>query len=203
MKHLKKIDELYKSTLLNAHERLRKSHPQRASNLKKWADEKGKSDLSKSDADRLCPYGFILHDNDILKDVKDDFLSSFFITGIKNHENTTYSYIVVFMMNDYGQKIELVVKLRTGDYSLLGLYVKWGEKKNRTIYERTFLFERRKDAVNLRKFILEDGLQEMGIVDKEDIIAKALVVNNLYTTINDKKDVFASNPTDFLKSSSA
>jgi hypothetical protein len=184
MKYIKKIDELYKSTLLSAHNKLKYKHPHRANKLKKWADESGKSDLSKLDIDRIFPYGFALHDNASVNDIKNDFLSTFYIIGIESVENDSYLYITVCMMNDYGQNIKLVVKLYARDYSIHEFYVKWGREN-----ERQFLFERRKDAVQFRKFILEDGLSELGMDNRKDIISKVLVINRLYTTINDKKDL--------------
>ena len=106
MKHIKKIDELFKSTLLSAHDKLKELHPTRASKLKNWADEKGESEFSKPDIDRIYPYKFVLSNNSGLSDVKEEFLGSFTITNIEEVGNLRPGFygVMVFVMNEFGQK---------------------------------------------------------------------------------------------------
>ena len=174
MKHIKKIDELFKSTLMSAHDKLKTLHPTRASNLKDWAGERGESEFSKFNVDRIYPYKFVFSNISNLSDVKEEFLGSFNITNIEKMPNLRNEFfgVMVYMMNDFGQKIYIHFTFTNAEVS--NFKIRFGPDYR---YERAFRFEDRRDALQFKKFLVEDGLSEVGI-------SKSLVsnigINQLY-----------------------
>jgi hypothetical protein len=182
MKHIKKIDELFKSTLMSAHDKLKTLHPTRASNLKDWADEKGESEFSKFHVDRIYPYKFVFSNISNLSDVKDQFLGSFYITDVEKDETIEtqrYFGVLVYMMNDFGQKIYIYLSFTNGiatNTGIVNFKIKFGKDYK---YERGFRFEDRRDALQFKKFLVEDGLPEVGISQS---IVSNISINQLFTT---------------------
>ena len=174
MKHIKKIDELFKSTLMSAHDKQKTLHPTRASNLKDWAGEKGESEFSKFHVDRIYPYKFVFSNISNLSDVKEEFLGSFYITNIEKVPNLRDGYfgVLVYMMNDFGQKIQIYLSFTNTGIS--NFKIKFG-----TDYKREFRFEDRRDALQFKKFLVEDGLPEVGISQS---IVSNISINQLFTT---------------------
>lgn len=114
MKHLKRISELYKSTYLKASDKLLyKSHPTRSKNIKYWAEEKGQSEFSKVNIDRIYPHAFIFSNHKDIKDkswIGDRLLGKFYITGadkVTGQYTSDADAIQVRMMNDWGQTIKI------------------------------------------------------------------------------------------------
>jgi len=176
MKHIKKIDELYKSTLLRAHDALKWQHPKRAINLKKWAEEKGESEFSKFDSERIWPYKFVFSNNSRLADVSGDFLGSFSIIDIEENDRvaTDYFGVKVFMMNEFGQKVLISFSCNYNERNM-SMKIVFGNSG------KIFLFENRKDALQFKKFLLEEGLEHLNM-KKEIGIVSNISINKLFRT---------------------
>ena len=181
MKHLQKIDELFKSTYKSAADRLKRKHPVRAKNIMDWAAEKGESELKKSHIERQWPHKFEFN-NDSLADLKNEyFLGSFSIIGCRRPSyRQGYEGAGVEMLSDWGQKIEITVSWNIDDdrdwFSMKIYFNYWNNKYQN---ERDFEFTNRRDAIQFKKYLIEmydDG--ELNIQkDPRDIS-----INSLYAT---------------------
>lgn len=175
MKHLKRISELYKSTYRSAASQLKSKHPKRAEKIMAWAEEKGKSELSKEDVERIYPHPFVFSDN---KDAKgrweERLMGKFYIIDIEVNSGYRAGYfgVKVHLMNDWGQRITIDVTWGEGDH--VGL--KLGEP-GRPSYDFNFLFDRRQDARHLVRFINEWCEDEKPRIKKPE-----LRINKLYYT---------------------
>jgi hypothetical protein len=182
MKHLKRISELYKSTYRSAADQLKSKHPKRAEKIMSWAEEKGKSELSKEDVERIYPHPFVFSGN---KDAKsrhafgegrweEKLMGKFYIIDIEigGPYRAGYFGVKVYLMNDWGQRISLEVSWGEGDH--VGL--KLGEP-GFSSYDFHFLFDRRQDARHLVRFINEWYEDEKPRIKKPE-----LRINKLYYT---------------------
>lgn len=183
MKHLKKINELYKGTFHRAASKLRGQHPTRAEKIMNWAEEKGKSELSREEVERAYPHPFSFVNN---KDVKDKYIDSlllgkFFITGAElNHSlrpasalifGTGYSGVLVHMMNDWGQKVSLEISWGPDDFLKITLKTSNGKEI------KPFLFDNRSDARHFLRYINE------WMIDNEfELETSDISINKLYYT---------------------
>lgn len=170
MKHIKKIDELYKGTYMSAADKLSKLHPKRAEELEDYARTKG---INKK-VEREFHYKFYLanhwNKNDRLRNIFqiDEY---FFITkaeqlitqhnvGIRNKLLTIANYNILIESN-YGNKIRLNSRLITSsdvkeNYFTLCIddaYV--GGKDARSVLPSCIALTKRKDALNLKRALLE------------------------------------------------
>lgn len=73
------------------------------------------------------------------------------------------------MIGDWGQKVSIKLIISYPSYGILRMSISYGDK-----YERDFLFDNRKDAIQFRKYLIEQ--------DKE--LAK-LKINSIYTSNED------------------
>ena len=200
MKHIKKIDDvifekLYKSTYLSAHDKLRNQHPSRASKLKEWAAKKGKSEFSNGKVDRVWPYKFELYNNELIGHVKEDFLGYFSITGMYcDLSDTRVARYKVQLMNDYGQKIEIRFVVKHSEYGsavyttilLLNIHHDFSPNRDGEMtprYENRFLFDRRLDALQFKRYLVEEGIPDLEDHPKylTEFIS-SISVNDLYKT---------------------
>lgn len=121
MKHLKKIDELYKSTYKSAADKLKHRHPTRSKNIMDYAEESGESELSKSEIERQWPHKFEFN-NESLRDQKKHFLGKFVIVDSEKKTGLMQEYegCVINLINDWGQKISIFLNWfkANGDYHL-------------------------------------------------------------------------------------
>ena len=163
MKHLKDINELYKGTYQRAAVRLKQEHPHRYKKLSDWAKEKGDPN---NNIDRIHPYRFVFENYKQFSDMsnRDNFLGYFSITNIKKDG---VKMVVVSMSSSYGEEIS--ISIDNGNY----MKIYWADG----FHERWFLFENRKDALEFRKFI----------VDQDDVELNFTInINRIYTTKYDE-----------------
>lgn len=175
MKHLKKISELYKSTYRSAADQLKSKHPKRSEKIMAWAEEKGKSELSKEDVERIYPHPFVFSGNkDATGRWEEKLMGKFYIIDIEvnNGYITGYFGVNVHLMNDWGQRIIIYVTWGEGDHTTLKL----GEPGSPS-YDFHFLFDKRQDARHLVKFINEWYEDEEPRIKKPE-----LKINKLYYT---------------------
>jgi len=171
MKYLLRIDELYKSTYRRASDKLRGKHKKRSDEIIKWAEERGESELKKPDVEREYPYPFLFN-NKSLEDAKHNFLGKFYITNYKSGpygSNPHARILEIDMIGDWGQKVSIKLTIFYPSYAILRMSISYGDK-----YERDFLFDNRKDAIQFRKYLIEQ--------DKE---AAKLKINSIYTSNED------------------
>jgi hypothetical protein len=168
MKYLKKIDELYKSTYKSAADKLLRKHKKRSEDIMKWAGERGESELKKKDVEREYPHAFSFTNKD-LEDL--NLLGKFFITDSYCVEENGYimpaTNISINMISEWGLKINLELVIENETYELLRFKIKFNNK-----YERKFLFNNRKDAIELRRYLIQN-------VDEE---FTKLRINDIYTS---------------------
>lgn len=175
MKHLKKISELYKSTYRSAADQLKSKHPKRSEKIMAWAEEKGKSELSKEDVERIYPHPFVFSGNkDATGRWEEKLMGKFYIINIKVNSSyrTGYFGIDVHLMNDWGQRIIIYVTWGEGGHTTLKL----GEPGSSS-YDFHFLFDKRQDARHLIRFINEWYEDEEPGIKKPE-----LRINKLYYT---------------------
>jgi len=193
MKHIKKIDDiifekLHKSTYMNAHDKLSHQHKERANKLKDWAMDKGKSEFSKMEADRVWPHKFVFSNYKSMVDPNNSIRRKvdgyFSIVGMDIDSNTrNYRTYNVSLMSDYGRKLTISLKLYVHDSGekrftqFQKMMVRWGE-----YYEMEFSFENRIDALQFKRYIVEEGLPDMNVTEEEIKFVSLLSVNQLYTT---------------------
>jgi len=177
--------ELYKSTYMSAADKLSYLHQKRAEELKKHAAEKGISAFRGNDEfQSIYGHPFIFQNHPKLKNLE-YFLGKFFITGFEDHVYGTYRLnyhgVKVIMQSDYGKKIRVELVVGPENHLHIDLEYDFDGGKKATEVNR-FSFENRKDAVQLRKFILElveDGELEDG---DEYFTLNTLPINKLYST---------------------
>lgn len=173
MKYLLRLDELYKSTYRRASDKLRGRHKKRSDEIIKWAEERGESELKKPDIEREYPHPFLFN-NKSLEDTKQNFLGKFYIISYKigpyrSGSNPHARTIEIDMIGDWGQKVIIKLTIFYPSYAILRMSISYGDK-----YERDFLFDNRKDAIQFRKYLIEQ--------DKE---AAKLKINSIYTSNED------------------
>ena len=201
MKHIKKIDDiifekLYKSTYLDAHNKLKNLHPDRSSKLKEWGDQQGTSEFSKNEVDRVWPHKFVLHNNSLISHAKENFLGYFSITGMYLRDSVDNNpYLYVQMMNDYGQKVEICLDVFQDKqhFQLRRIVIRWGlydytDSQSGDSYIRNkymidgFLFNNRKDALQFKRYLIEEGLPDIDAEKGLQKFISSIRVNDLYTT---------------------
>ena len=176
--------ELYKSTYMSAADKLGDGHKKRAEELKKHAAERGISSFAgKSGFDRIYGHPFIFGTHDSLKH-REDFLGKFFITDFEDHIFGTYTPnyhgVKVIMKSDYGNTIKLEVVVGSEGFHKMDM--EYDLERPRSFEINNFKFNNRKDAFQLRKFILE--IAEDGELERGDTFFNldTLPINKLYTT---------------------
>jgi len=177
--------ELYKSTYMSAADKLEQGHKKRSDELKKHAAEKGISAFAGNGGfDRIYGHPFVFENHSSLKN-REDFLGKFFITGFEDHVYGTYrpNYhgVKVIMQSDYGKKIR--VELVVGPENHFNIDLEYDfEGSSKATEIKSFRFENRKDAIELRKFIFE--LVEDGELERGDtwFNFETMPINKLYTT---------------------
>jgi len=155
MKHIKKLNELFKSTYKSASDQLKTLHPTRSAEIMKHADTRGESEFTKFEIDRDFPHPFEFNNVD-LQDVKEYLLGKFsIIDGEQKYGfRTGYAGVVVHMLNDWGQKVIIQFTQDGDDYMKLKIF--FGKVENGIPkFERDFLFDNRKDALAFRKYLKE------------------------------------------------
>ena len=184
--------ELYKSTYISAADKLGGGHKTRAEELRKHAAEKGISAFAgKKDFDKIYFHPFIFETYPDLR-YREDFLGKFFITGFEDFVYGSYRQgyhgVKVIMKSDYGKtiKLEFVVVedgvYRGEDAGVYKMDLQYGLDQTHSMEISNFKFENRKDAFQLRKFILE--LVEDGELDDGDeyFTLNTIPINKLYST---------------------
>jgi len=157
MKHIKTINELFKSTYKNTSDKLKALHPGRSEELMKHADIIGSSEFTKFNKDRDFPYPFEFNNVD-LQDVKEHLLGKFYITDGEQRQglNSGFSGVTIHMLNDWGQNIAIQLTHDRNDY--MKLRICFGKLENgiqKYERERDFLFDNRKDALAFKKYLKE------------------------------------------------
>ena len=184
--------ELYKSTYMSAADKLERGHKTRSEELKKHAAESGISAFRGNDEfQSIYGHPFIFETYPDLR-YREDFLGKFFITGFEDcvygSYREGYHGVKVIMKSDYGKtiKLEFVVVedgvYRGEDASVYKMDLQYGFDQIQVREISDFKFENRKDAFQLRKFILElveDGELEDG---DEYFTLDTMPINKLYTT---------------------
>ena len=122
--------------------------------------QKGKSEFSKPDVNRIYPHPFVLSNNRSIKNkyFSSSFVGTFFITEAKaefyslgSNRNNRYCKIEVKLMNDWAQTCTITYNIRVSDdYFWLSLSY---PNCDRDIND--FLFDNRKDARHFLRFIRE------------------------------------------------
>lgn len=184
--------ELYKSTYMSAADELDSGHKNRAEELRKHAAEKGISAFRGNDEfQSIYGYPFIFQTYPDLR-YREDFLGKFFITGFEDCVyglyREGYHGVKVTMKSDYGKTIKLeFVVVEDGFYKGedSGFYkmdLQYGLDQRHSMEISNFKFENRRDAFQLRKFILE--LVEDGELEDGDayFTLDTMPINKLYTT---------------------
>jgi len=174
MKHIKHINELLRSTLVSASNKAR-SYEQKAKSGRfiKHAVEKGEN----VPVDRIFPHAFTFnHVTDVrFSDYVQPYIPGteppyFYITDweIKHDGLKNKAYVVMFsveLKSNYGKTIFLECEIYDN-----GQFKCWLKTYNNQIVESTyfkFSSEKRKDAVQFKKFLLEDLTPEF-LEDIED-----------------------------------
>lgn len=174
--------ELYKSTYMSAASELEGGHKKRAEELRKHAAEKGISAFQ-GRFDRIYGHPFIFETYDSLKH-REEFLGKFFITDFEDHifgsYTPNYHGVKVIMKSDYGNTIKLEVVVGPEGFHKMDL--EYGIERPRSLEINNFKFTNRRDAFQLRKFILE--IVEDGELERGDYFFNldTLPINKLYTT---------------------
>lgn len=179
MKHLLKLDELYKSTYKSAADKLKSKHLKRSGEIMKWASERGESELKKVHVERQHNHTFVFDNYKSLEDRKDNFLGKFYITG---HEQVfglrigksqdEYSGVDVIMTSDWGVKISIKIVYTKNPFKIFHTKIKFNYRGGKFEFERDFLFNNRKDAIEIRKYL----------VDNVDSIFSKMSLNDIYTS---------------------
>lgn len=166
MKHIKRVNELYKRTYHDVADKYSGQHPNRAKEIEEYGDKKGISHTG----DKENPHRFYLYDHTDVKDFKrtSNFKGYFSIIG---HEKED-SYFQVILMSNYNHKIAIRVYLPTNDHNL-NITIYYGDGFRG--YKNWFRFDNREDAIQFAKYI------------KDEKLTKFLPINSLYTTRHDKK----------------
>jgi hypothetical protein len=185
MKYLKHINELYKKTYSSAADKLKEKHPSRSAQLDKWAEEKGNPEMI--DKDFYHPFTFI--SNPTISDMKDDKMwrGKFYIKGSEDKPSgwaQGYRGFNVFMTSEYGMELNLQCAYSIYDQNYFAMKLSW-DKYNRP----NFTFDNRKDALEFRKYLVEDLSKDLGledylvqVKDGKEIPADRLSINKLYST---------------------
>lgn len=182
MKHLKKIDELLKSTYLSAARGLSISHSKRAEELKRWAAEKGESEK----IERIYPHRFNFKNDsiEVWKNViyDDEY---FFVTNIKQRTEGLREEYVEFQIgfrSNYGHNIVLSFSynyLRTRDEEPGN----WNRIKFESFGDdgvgRTYQFLSRKEAYEFKKCLLE-WIEDEKLPNEYTKILKSISLNKFY-----------------------
>jgi len=178
MKHLVKINELFKSTYKSAADQLKYGHQTRSKNIMGHAEEKGESDLKKDHIERQWPHKFTFN-NEPLQDIKQELLGSFVIISSEKKTGLREGYegVHIDMMNDWGQKVRLSIGWGLDGFFKFQIYYHFDSGKY--IQERAFKFNNRKDALQLRRYLIE-------VYDADELKIRKdprdLSINSLYTT---------------------
>jgi len=181
MKHLKKIDELFKSTYKSAADKLKRKHPMRSKIIMNWAEEKGDSELKKFHIDRQWPHKFEF-DNESLVDIKDDyFLGSFSIIEFsKPSLRQGYEGVFVEMINDWGQRLMIRVSWSYLEYeNWFNMKINFDYSNGKYQGERDFEFNNRKDAIQFKKYLIEIYENDEIHLNKSP---RDISINSLYRT---------------------
>lgn len=178
MKHLLKINELFKSTYKSAADQLRSGHPTRSKNIMGHAEEKGESDLKGDHIERQWPHKFTFN-NEPLQDIKEELLGSFVIISSEKETGLREGYegVHIDMMNDWGQKVRLIISWGLNNFFKFKIYYRF-DSGNYT-KERDFKFNNRKDALQLRRYLIEFYDDNELKIRKDP---RDLSINSLYTT---------------------
>ena len=183
MKHLKKIDELYKSTYLSAANQLKSKHVSRAKKMMTHAEERGTSELSKPDVVRLFPHPFVFTNNkEFQSRYKQFVMGKFYIVGVEKNTNLRSGYqgIFVELANEWGQRVVLELSYSVNsdylDLTWNRLVVGAMGKKEKSL-ETSFLFDNRNDARQFIKFIYE-AIEDLEMLEPP----KPISINRLYYT---------------------
>ena len=168
--HIKTINELLKSTYKSASDKLKIQHPSRADKLMKHADDFGDSELTKLDLDRDFPHAFKFN----IEDVREYLLGKFYIIGAsdKTDLRTGYYGVMVEMLNDWGQNV--LISVSFSDIGDFNQKIKFGKNKS---FERSFLFDNRKDALAFKGYLIEK--YDSGELDCD---ISSLGINKFYST---------------------
>lgn len=178
MKHLKRIDELYKSTYMSASKKLKDLHPKRAEELKFHANLRGINNK----IDREFPHKYYLADYWDKRDYLAKYLQPneyLYITKIEvqsfekdigTFHNINRLTCVILLQSNYNNIIEMNARftINDGKYSPLEL----------VIDGKSIQLKKRKDAFNLKKSILEVISQD----DEEYEYVKNFPINLMYKT---------------------
>lgn len=213
MKHLRKISELYKSTYLNAADRLSTfGHKSRAEELRKWADRRG---ISSKNVERIDSHRYFFNSNDRIKNllvfsgytgseererlgpfapkypyfsIVDFKFDNCFYQTWYNTGNGFIIQIQVYFQSNYDDVVRLSCNFdfRILNGEILYDFRSWiypGEKYGEA-KNIFFKFDNRRDAVKFRNFILGDVIPQM---NKDRI---RIQESNLVELIDDNEDIF-------------
>lgn len=173
MKHLLKLDELYKSTYKSAADKLKYRHKKRSEEIMRWAEERGKSELQKKHIEREHPYSFSFNSCKSLSDIKEKFLGEFYITNNDMTGGATHNHQVqIIMTSDWGIKISIKITYIVSTFKVTSCKILFNYQSGKFNSERDFLFNNRKDAIEIRKYLVENVSS----------IFKNMSLNDIYTS---------------------
>ncbi len=183
MSHIKRVDELYKSTYMSAAIKLRGNHNNRADRLINWAREKGLPEK----VDRDCPHKFYFSNNSVCK-YRSDMEGYFSIINIKNAADTSnYRSDIkaydVFLTSDYGKKIKIIVLL-DDDPTWISMKFSEPNEKGEWMSGCEFYFERRRDAVQFKKYLHESISDDNGPFKHDEVNVSLIKINSMYKSDN-------------------
>ncbi len=202
MKHLKSINELLKSTLVSAARKAKSNyeHPERSKALLNWAEERGEN----VPVDRIFPHPFTF---DWIYPKSTNSYFKQFVSPINPGSNPPYFYITnwefiedrltdrnnfyevrfkITFKSNWGETVFLEVSLNT---NTLAPFKAWLKAASESIYIK-FSSKRRKDAVQFKKFLLEDLTPEF-LEDIENYFSScSSFIKNKFERESDKKFLY-------------
>ena len=185
MSRIKKVDELYKSTYISAADKLTGNHNDRANRLRDWAHEKG----SPAKFDRDHPHRFYFSQYKQLH-YNSDMNGYFSIVEIKRGNSSNYRSDIcvydVYFRSDYNKKIKIIVLLDS-DPTWVELRLSLPYSKSDTeewTSGGSFLFEKRKDAIEFKKYLHESISDDEGPFKDDEINVSLININRMYISNN-------------------
>lgn len=202
MKHLKSINELLKSTLVSAARKAKSNyeHPERSKALLNWAEERGEN----VPVDRIFPHPFTF---DWIYPKSTNSYFKQFVSPINPGSNPPYFYITnwefiedrltdrnnfyevrfkITFKSNWGETVFLEINLNT---NTLAPFKAWLKAGSESIYIK-FSSKRRRDAVQFKKFLLEDLTPEF-LEDIENYFSScSSFIRNKFERESDKKFLY-------------
>ena len=180
MKHLKTINELFKSTYLSASNKIKRRHKSRAEELIKHAAKMGED----TPHERVWPFRFIFPNS-----LENEFYS---IQSVKLRDSGYFCLVTANFVSNYGNKKEMVLRfdLIVPEFvkKSIHMYKSCETSNDGNFYFRYDLSEgfihedtkiARKNALEFYKFFLEYWEDELS-EDYNEFTLDNFTVNNLY-----------------------